>query len=379
MAATASAVLDRPTASDPSSKPAPSSPTLMAPMTPTVSSMNIAADSVATSDFLTLQRYIMLTSKDWELAVLLSALSVACKATARACNKAGIALLFGLAGETNSTGDDQKKLDVLSNDIFVNTLTNCGACAVLVSEELEDPIIVDPSRAGRFCVAFDPLDGSSNIDCNVSTGTIFGIYDRKTRGLATVDDILRTGNDLVVAGYCMYGAATELVLTFKGHGVHRFTLDPSLGEFIHTHADVKFPEGGGKKIYSCNEGNSSNWDPAIKAAVEEFKDGKSPYAARYVGSMVSDVHRTILYGGIYLYPADSKSKDGKLRVLYEGFPMAMIVEQAGGVASCGLFKGKIQRLMDLVPTSIHERCPVILGGERDVSLVLGKYKALGLV
>eukprot|EP00668_Euglena_longa_P045972 GGOE01061655.1.p1 GENE.GGOE01061655.1~~GGOE01061655.1.p1 ORF type:complete len:371 (-),score=86.85 GGOE01061655.1:195-1307(-) len=349
------------------------------PLTPTVSSLNKAADSVTTSDFLTLQRYIMLTSKDQELAVLLSALSLACKATARACNKAGIALLFGLAGETNATGDDQKKLDVLSNDIFINSLTNCGACAVLVSEENEEPIIVDPAHAGRFCVAFDPLDGSSNIDCNVSTGTIFGIYERSSIGLATVSDILRTGNDLIVAGYCMYGAATELVITFKNQGVHRFTLDPSLGEFIHTHDNVVFPEDGGKKIYSCNEGNSSNWDAAIKASVEYFKSGSKPYAARYVGSMVSDVHRTILYGGIYLYPADAKSKNGKLRVLYEGFPMAMIVEQAGGVASCGLFKGKIQRLLDLVPTSIHEKCPVILGGERDVQLVLNKYKELGLV
>lgn len=348
------------------------------PIFETISSKNLAADSVHNSDFYTLQRFIMVRSKDQELAVLLSALSLACKATARACNKAGIALLFGLAGETNSTGDDQKKLDVLSNDIFINCLTNSGACAVLVSEENEDPIIVDPAKAGRFCVAFDPLDGSSNIDCNVSTGTIFGIYERKTTGLATVNDILRTGNDLIVAGYCMYGAATELVITFKNEGVHRFTLDPSLGEFIHTHADVTFPEGGGKKIYSCNEGNSSNWDVAIKASVDHFKAGSKPYAARYVGSMVSDVHRTILYGGIYLYPADAKSQDGKLRVLYEGFPMAMIVEQAGGVASCGLFKGKIQRLMDLVPTSIHERCPVILGGARDVNLVLGKYRDLGL-
>merc|ERR1719478_1578272 len=298
-------------------------------------------------------------------------LALACKATSRACAKAGIANLFGMAGDQNSSGDDQKKLDVLSNDIFVSALVNSGACSVLVSEENEEPIIVPPEKAGRFCVAFDPLDGSSNIDCNVSTGTIFAVYEKTDSGLGKVEDILRTGNDIVAAGYCMYGAATELVVCFKGSGVERFALDPSLGEFIHTHADVTFPEGGGKKIYSCNEGNALTWDEAILASVQEFKETK--YAARYVGSMVSDVHRTILYGGIYLYPADKKSPKGKLRVLYEGFPMALIVESAGGVASTGMFNGKVQRMLDLVPTDIHERCPVILGGARDVKLVLERY------
>eukprot|EP00440_Ansanella_granifera_P029940 gb/GFBE01032525.1/.p1 GENE.gb/GFBE01032525.1/~~gb/GFBE01032525.1/.p1 ORF type:complete len:366 (+),score=97.73 gb/GFBE01032525.1/:1-1098(+) len=337
-----------------------------------------ASDSVSISAFPTLTRYIIGKTGDSELAVLLMALSLACKATSRACAKAGIANLFGLAGEVNSTGDDQKKLDVLSNDIFIDALVNCGACAVLVSEENEEPIFVPPEKAGRFVVAFDPLDGSSNIDCNVSTGTIFAVYEKVSKTPTSVDDILRTGNDIMVAGYCMYGAATELVITFKGHGVHRFTLDPSLGEFMHIAANVTLPEGGGKKIYSCNEGNSGNWDPAIKAVVAKYKEGSKPYAARYVGSMVSDVHRTILYGGIYLYPADAKSKNGKLRVLYEGFPMAFIMEQAGGAASCGLFKGTIQRLLDLVPKSIHEKCPVIIGCKRDVEAVLEEYVKQGL-
>jgi fructose-1,6-bisphosphatase I len=307
-------------------------------------------------------------------------LALACKATSRACAKAGIANLFGLAGEVNSTGDDQKKLDVLSNDIFIDALVNSGACCALVSEENEEPIFVPQDKAGRFVVAFDPLDGSSNIDCNVSTGTIFGIYDRKSpkTGPANMGDILRTGNDLIVAGYCMYGAATELVITFKGRGVHRFTLDPSLGEFMHIESDVKIPKGGGKKIYSCNEGNSGNWDKAIISMMAKYKAGDKPYAARYVGSMVSDVHRTILYGGIYLYPADKKNAKGKLRVLYEGFPMAMIMEQAGGAASCGLFNGKIQRLLDIAPKSIHEKCPVIIGCTRDVDAVIGEYKTQGL-
>jgi len=324
------------------------------------------------SDFNSLTQWLMANTKDKELTVLMAQLALACKATSRACAKAGIANLFGLAGEQNSTGDDQKKLDVLSNDIFINALVKSGSCAVLVSEENEDPIIVPEEHAGRFCVAFDPLDGSSNIDCNVSTGTIFAVYEKtSTSPVGTVDDILRTGNDSVAAGYCMYGAATELVLCFKGSGVERFALDPSLGEFIHTHANVTFPKDGGKKIYSANEGNCLTWDDAILGSIQHFKENK--YAARYVGSMVSDVHRTILYGGIYLYPADKKSPKGKLRVLYEGFPMALLVESAGGVASTGMFNGKVQRMLDLVPTNIHERCPVILGGQRDVKLVLERY------
>jgi fructose-1,6-bisphosphatase I len=203
-------------------------------------------------------------------------LGLACKATSRACAKAGIANLFGMAGDQNASGDDQKKLDVLSNDIFVNALINSGACAVLVSEENDEPIIVPKDKQGRFCVAFDPLDGSSNIDCNVSTGTIFAVYEKLPAAAEpSVADILRTGNDIVAAGYCMYGAATELVVCFKGSGVERFALDPSLGEFIHTHSKVTFPEGGGKKIYSCNEGNSANWDAPILESVQHFKDNKA--------------------------------------------------------------------------------------------------------
>ncbi|KAJ1637874.1 cytosolic fructose-1,6-bisphosphatase [Pavlovales sp. CCMP2436] len=332
------------------------------------------SDEVDEVNYKTLSRFVMANTADQELTILMNAIAVACKATARACRKAGIANLFGMAGEQNSSGDDQKKLDVLSNDIFVNSLVNCHACAVLVSEENEEPIIVPAAMQGKYCVAFDPLDGSSNIDCNVSTGTIFGVYEKTIPGPGTVADILRKGQDLVVAGYCMYGAATELVICFQGRGVHRFALDPSIGEFIHTHANVKFPVDGGKKIYSCNEGNANLWDESCKEAVDFFKSGDKPYAMRYVGSMVSDVHRTLLYGGIFIYPADKKSKDGKLRVLYEGFPMAMIVEAAGGVASTGMFKGKIQRLMDIEPQNVHERCPVILGSPRDVAICLSYYE-----
>ena len=254
---------------------------------------------------------------------------------------------------------------------MINALLNCYACAALVSEENEEAVIVPADRRGKYIVAFDPLDGSSNIDCNVSTGTIFAVYERKTDGAdVTEEDLLRPGTDLVVAGYCMYGSAIDFVVTFKA-GVQRFTLDDSIGEFVHT-GEMAFPAEP-KTIYSVNEGNSVLWDAEIQAAVAAFKAPPKPYSARYVGSMVSDVHRTILYGGVFLYPADAKSTKGKLRILYEGFPMALITEQAGGVASTGLFNGKVRRILEVVPDHIHDRCPMIMGCVRDCSMVLSRY------
>ena len=291
----------------------------------------------------------------------------------------------------------------------VNALLNCHVCCTLVSEENEEPIIVPADRRGKYIVAFDPLDGSSNIDCNVSTGTIFAVYERVTPAGTEPGnaDVLRPGTDVIAAGYCMYGSATDFVLTFRDgacrarrrrralarappsaerargltlrtrphppSGVHRFTLDDSIGEFVYTGA-MSFPEKN-KTIYSCNEGNATLWDPEMQSAVAAFKAPPKPYSARYVGSMVSDVHRTILYGGIFLYPADSKAKKGKLRVLYEGFPMALITEQAGGIASTGMFQGKVQRILEVVPEHIHDRCPIIMGCDRDCSKVLSLYGA----
>lgn len=226
--------------------------------------------------------------------------------------------------------------------------------------------------SGKYCVAFDPLDGSSNIDCNVSTGTIFSVWIKNSVGPANVSDILRTGKEIVCAGYCAYGSATELVMSY-GHGVERFTLDPSIGEFILTAEDMKIPQDS-KTIYSINEGNYTTWDENMQRAVDGFKFNKpKPYTARYVGSMVADVHRTLMYGGIYLYPADAAKGNGKLRVLYEALPMAKILEDAGGVASTGLFRGTIQRILDLEPTYIHEKCPVLIGSKRDVDRVLAEY------
>jgi fructose-1,6-bisphosphatase I len=319
------------------------------------------------------------------MAILMNAMQHAGKVTANAIAKSGAQGNVGLTGETNFTGDDVKVLDIISNDIFITALQNSGVCGVLVSEENPDPIYPDQvgEKMGRYCVAFDPLDGSSNIDCNVSIGTIFGVYERPSDDKPKVEDILRPGKDLILAGYVMYGAGCEMVLTLKRSSkegdfseVQRFTLDPAIQEFMHI-GQMVIPDGGGKKIYSCNEGNSVHWDTEIQEYVQECKE--KGYAARYVGSMVADIHRTILYGGVFLYPADKKSKKGKLRLLYEGFPMALITEQAGGVASAGKFDGKVQRVLDLVPGNIHDKCPIIMGCPRDVNSVIARYGKSGKI
>jgi len=285
---------------------------------------------------------------------------LACKTISQAVRKAGIAGLYGLEGSVNATGDSVKKLDLLSNSVFINALKYSRELSVLVSEEEEGPLIIEESLAGKYCVVTDPLDGSSNIDCNVSTGTIFGVYKRTDGGRASIADVLRPGNELVAAGYCMYGSSTQLVLT-TGAGVNGFTLDPSIGEFILTHPNITIPAKP-KTVYSVNEGNTKYWHDPVRRFVEEKKAHEpKPYSLRYVGSMVSDVHRTLLYGGIFMYPADKKSKSGKLRLLYEGNPMAMICEQAGGAASTGY-----GRVLDVIPKTIHERTPIFLGCKRDV-------------
>ncbi|KAG2593175.1 fructose-1,6-bisphosphatase, cytosolic [Panicum virgatum] len=306
-----------------------------------------------------------------DFTILLSHIVLGCKFVASAVNKAGLAKLIGLAGETNVQGEEQKKLDVLSNEVFVKALVSSGRTCILVSEEDEEATFVDPALRGKYCVCFDPLDGSSNIDCGVSIGTIFGIYMIKDKDNVTLEDVLQPGTNMLAAGYCMYGSSCTLVLS-TGSGVNGFTLDPSLGEFILTHPDIKIPKKG--KIYSVNEGNAKNWDAAVAKFVEKCKypkDGSPPKSLRYIGSMVADVHRTLLYGGVFLYPADKKSPNGKLRVLYEVFPMSFLMEQAGGQS----FTGK-ERALDLVPTKIHERSPVFLGSYDDVEEIKALYAEL---
>ncbi|XP_040367568.1 fructose-1,6-bisphosphatase, cytosolic isoform X2 [Rosa chinensis] len=294
-----------------------------------------------------------------DFTILLNHIVLGCKFVCSTVSKAGLAKVFGLAGEMNVQGEKQKKLDVLSNEVFIKALISSGRTD-------EEATFVEPSKRGRYIVVFDPLDGSSNIDSGVSVGTIFGIYMVKDKENPTLDDVLRPGSNMVAAGYCMYGSSCTLVLS-TGNGVNGFTLDPSLGEFILTHPNIRIPNRG--KIYSVNEGNAENWDIQTNMYVGlcKFNMGKS---FRYIGSLVADVHRTLLYGGIFLYPAEKKSPNGKLRVLYEVFPMSYLVEQAGGQS----FTGK-KRALDVVPEKIHERSPVFLGSYDDVEEIKRLFKA----
>ncbi|TFK29938.1 fructose-bisphosphatase [Coprinopsis marcescibilis] len=326
------------------------------------------------TDLITLTRHVLSdqlrlgSAATGDLTLLLNAIQLTSKFIATNVRKARLINLVGLAGETNVQGEEQKKLDVLSNDIMVNALRASGKTAVLVSEELEEAIVVEDLYKGKYCVVFDPLDGSSNIDAGVNIGTIFGIYRIRPDSDGTIDDVLRPGSEMVAAGYTMYGSSCNLVLS-TGQGVNGYTLDAALGEFILTHPSITIPSRG--KIYSFNEGNAMYFHPPVHAYLKSIKypaSGK-PYSARYIGSMVADVHRTLLYGGIFGYPNDKKSKSGKLRLLYEAFPMAFLTEQAGGIATTGT-----QRILDIVPKDIHERCPVFLGSRDDVQELLKFYK-----
>merc|ERR1719412_1962672 len=236
----------------------------------------------------------------------------------------------------------------------------------MASEENESEIFVHEAPQGKYCVVFDPLDGSSNIDANVSVGTIFGIYKVKNIGNPTMEDLLQPGTELVCSGYSMYGGACMLVISF-GKDVQGFTLDPTIGEFVLTHPNIRIPTKG--KIYSVNEGNSLKWDRAVAEYVHEAKYGVKAMKARYIGSMVGDVHRTLLYGGVFMYPSDKKNKRGKLRLVYELNPMAFLIEAAGGIATTGR-----ERIRDLKPTRIHERKPVFLGSPVDVKELMKLYE-----
>ncbi|XP_055453921.1 fructose-1,6-bisphosphatase 1 [Psammomys obesus] len=325
------------------------------------------------TDIVTLTRFVLEEGRKakgtGEMTQLLNSLCTAVKAISSAVRKAGIAQLYGIAGSTNVTGDQVKKLDILSNDLVINMLKSSYSTCVLVSEEDTNAIIVEPEKRGKYIVCFDPLDGSSNIDCLVSIGTIFGIYKKKTSSDPSEAYALQPGRDLVAAGYALYGSATMLVLAIES-GVNCFMLDPAIGEFILVNRDVKIKKKG--NIYSINEGYAKDFDPAITEYIQRKKfppDNSAPYGARYVGSMVADVHRTLVYGGIFIYPANKKSPSGKLRLLYECNPMAFIMEKAGGVATTGK-----EAILDIIPTDIHQRAPVIMGSPDDVQELLEIYK-----
>ncbi|KAK2579938.1 hypothetical protein KPH14_007618 [Odynerus spinipes] len=327
------------------------------------------------SNCMTLTRFVLAEQRKvptatGDLSQLLNSIQTAVKAVSSAVRKAGIANMYGIAGNTNVQGEEVKKLDVLSNELFINMLTSSFTTSLLVSEENKNAIEVETEKRGKYVVCFDPLDGSSNIDCLVSVGSIFGIYKKLDEVAGSdISNALQPGKNLVAAGYALYGSATMIVLSI-GHGVNGFTYDPAIGEFILTERNMRVPEKG--NIYSINEGNESTWGSTIKEYIrsKKYPNNGKPYSARYVGSMVADVHRTIKYGGIFLYPSTKSNPNGKLRLLYECIPMAYIIKEAGGLAS----NGKID-ILDIIPESIHQRSPIFLGSKEDVQEVLQFVKS----
>lgn len=315
----------------------------------------------------TLGQFIIEKQKDFpyakgELSRLLRDIAIAAKIVNREVNKAGLVNILGEEGTTNSHGESQKKLDMFANHQFISALTSGGECCLVVSEENDDPVFIESAVSvnAKYIVAIDPLDGSSNIDVNVSVGTIFSIYRRKSfDGKATLEDALQRGTEQVAAGYIVYGSSTMLVYT-TGKGVNGFTLDPSIGEFCLSHPEMKIPENG--SIYSINEGNYINFPDGIKKYIkycqEEDPATHRPYTSRYIGSMIADMHRNMIKGGIFLYPPTSSSPKGKLRLVYECNPMAFIIEQAGGRATNGF-----QRILEMEVESLHQRCSIIVGSD----------------
>lgn len=295
---------------------------------------------------------------------LLNQLSFAAKLVTSQVRRAGLANVLGYTGEVNVQGERVMKLDELANETLITTLGRRGHCAAIASEELDDFQPLPNNKQARYVVMFDPLDGSSNIDVNISIGTIFGVLRRQSDAPVAESDFLRPGRELAAAGYVIYGSSTMLVFTTgKERGVHGFTYDPTIGEFFLSHEHIQIPERG--STFSVNEGNASRWPEAVKRwgawIKEENKEDGRPYGGRYVGTLVADAHRTLLKGGIFAYPADNKSPEGKLRLLYEANPFAFLIEAAGGSATNGT-----DRILDIEPKKLHQRTGLVLGSKHDV-------------
>lgn len=321
----------------------------------------------------TLGQFIIERQKDFpfakgELSRLLRDIGIAAKIVNREVNKAGLVDILGEHGSTNIQGEEVKKLDVFANEQFIDALSSGGETCAVASEENEEIIHIDGevSTNAKYVVSVDPLDGSSNIDVNVSIGTIFSIIRRSSEPGIPVNenDYLQKGTSMVAAGYIIYGSSTMLVYT-TGRGVNGFTLDPSIGEFCLSHPDMRCPEEG--KIYSINEGNYVHFPEGVKQYIKycqvEDEATKRPYSSRYIGSLVADFHRNLLKGGIFIYPSTAKSPNGKLRLLYECNPVAWIIEQAGGKASDGY-----TRIMEKQPKTLHERTPLFIGSASMVTM-----------
>lgn len=323
----------------------------------------------AAKKFMTLERHIVEEESKHpkatgEFSRLMHALSLAVKLVWREVTKAGLVNILGKTDRMNVTGDEVKKLDEFADETIYKAMDHGGHLCVMASEENEDLLhIPDHYNQGKYVLLYDPLDGSGNIDANITVGTIFSILKRVTpSGRGTLEDVLQPGYKQVAAGYALFSSSMMFVYS-TGHGVHGFTLDPSVGEFLLSHENIRIPQRGA--IYAVNEGNYNKWDANVKRYIDWLKtpdkaDGR-PYSLRYIGSLVADVHRTLMYGGIYCYPGDSKNPNGKLRLMYENNPLAYIVENAGGAASDGK-----QRIMDIVPSKLHQKTPLYIGSTDDV-------------
>lgn len=299
-----------------------------------------------------------------EFSVLLTQIGLVGKLIARDLRRAGLIDILGTTGETNVQGEVVKRLDMIANDTFLRVFEHSGLVCVLASEEMEEPIQLPQHwPRGKYMLLFDPLDGSSNTDVNMPLGAIFSILKHDGRGrLPAEAELLRRGTEQVAAGYLLFGSSTMLVFSV-GQRVHGFTLDPSIGEYLLSHEDIRIPKKG--KVYAANEGNYHRWLPGTQKYVDALKvkdkAAGRPYSARYCGCLVADVHRILLGGGIYLYPGEIDKPEGKLRLLYEANPMAMVVEHAGGKATTGT-----ERILDLEPKALHQRVPLIIGSAEDV-------------
>lgn len=313
---------------------------------------------VITLDEFIIKRQMEFEFASGELSGLLRDLGLASKMVHREVNKAGLVDILGSASDTNVHGEEQKKLDVFADDQFIACLKNSGECAAVASEENDDMIVFEESSDANYVVALDPLDGSSNIDVNVSVGTIFSIYRRLDPDQPISHaDFLQPGVNQVAAGYIIYGSSTMLVYT-TGHGVNGFTLDPSIGEYCLSHPNIKTPADG--TIYSINHGYRWHYSDGVKKYIDHCINSaglrEKPYSMRYIGSMVADIHRNLIKGGIFMYPRSKEKPKGKLRMLYECNPLSFVVEQAGGIALNGR-----TRIMEMVPTELHETCPIFMG------------------
>ncbi|MGQ0714104.1 MAG: class 1 fructose-bisphosphatase [Gemmatimonadaceae bacterium] len=334
--------------------------------------------SVITIDRFIIEQERLHPEATGELSGILYDLALAAKIIASKVRRAGLVDILGSADAENVQGEMQQKLDVFANETIIKALDHGGRLCAMASEEVPDIIpIPDGFRCGKYCLLFDPLDGSSNIDVNVPVGTIFSVVRKITRGSrGDMEDMLQPGRRQVASGYVIYGSSTMLVYT-TGQGVHGFTLDPSIGEFLLSHPNIRIPDPG--RYLSVNDSYEQYWDEQVKALMRRFRglDGeRKAMNVRYVGSLVADFHRNLLGGGVFCYPANAKSPTGKLRLLYEANPLAFVVEQAGGAATDGT-----RRILDVHPTELHQRIPLYVGSKSDVDIatvMLGGEKLTGV-